>query len=282
VLNIFSLPKIFFCGENQKMLHLKIPMKFYTNSKFRFAFVIALLAVTATISCKTASLDSKEAVSMVVSDSLGVDSGMIKMIQPYRTQLDSTMKLVIGYSENTLEKGTPESLLGNFLSDILVEVVKSEYADSINGLPVMSLLNNGGLRTSLPKGEITIENIFQLMPFDNEVVLLELTGDVLGKLFNIIAAKGGMPVGGLRLVLNASEWVSAEIGGVNFSKDAHFILVTSDYLATGGDGLSFLSENFKYIKTGLFIRDVFIRYIKDMTKQGIVIDPKLDGRIRYE
>lgn len=146
----------------------------------------------------------------------------------------------------------------------------------------MSLLNNGGLRTSLPKGEISIENIFQLMPFDNEIVLVELKGSVLSKLFDVIAEKGGMPVGGLRLVLNAMSWSGAEVGGQPFSADANYILATSDYLATGGDGLGFLSDNVRYIKTGLLVRDIFISGIRDLTTQGKTIDPKLDGRIRYE
>jgi len=227
-------------------------------------------------------LSSSEAVSMIVDDSLGVDSSIIRSIAPYRKRLDSTMKEVIGYSEQLLEKGTPESLLGNFLSDMLVESAKKNFSDSIHGLPVMSLLNNGGIRTSLPKGEVMIENIFQLMPFDNEIVLIELKGSVLMKLFDIIALKGGMPVGGLRLTLNATSWTSAEIDGQEVIAENNYFLVTSDYLATGGDGLSFLSENVRYIKTGLLVRDIFISGIRDLTSQGKTINPKTDGRISYE
>jgi len=192
------------------------------------------------------------------------------------------MNRVIGYSEASLEKGTPESLLGNFLSDVMVDVIQRDFKDSLSGLPAMSLLNNGGLRTSLPKGEVTVSNIFQLMPFDNEIVILEMRGDVLQKLFDVIAQKGGMPVGGLRLVLKATEWTSAEVGGKSFSADGKYILITSDYLAQGGDGLDFLADNIRYIRTGVLVRDIFIHYIEGMTKEGKTIDPKLDGRIRYE
>ncbi len=258
-------------------------MKSLKNSIYLTAVFWAVVALSSlTISCKTAVLSSSEAVSMIVDDSLGVDSSIIRSIAPYRKQLDSTMKEVIGYSEQLLEKGTPESLLGNFLSDILVESVKKNFSDSIHGLPVMSLLNNGGIRTSLPKGEVMIENVFQLMPFDNEIVLIELKGSVLMKLFDIIALKGGMPVGGLRLTLNATSWTSAEIEGQEVIAENNYFLVTSDYLATGGDGLSFLSENVRYIKTGLVVRDVFISGIRDLTSQGKTIDPKTDGRISYE
>ncbi|HBG70663.1 MAG: hypothetical protein A2W93_04850 [Bacteroidetes bacterium GWF2_43_63] len=245
-----------------------------------FWAVVALSFVV--MSCRTAALSSSEAVSMIVDDSLGVDSAMLRQIAPYRLQLDSTMKEVIGYSEQTLEKGTPESLLGNFLSDMMIESAKKNFADSILSLPVISLLNNGGIRTSLPKGEVMIENVFQLMPFDNEIVLIELKGSVLMKLFDVIAMKGGMPVGGLRLILNGTSWTSAEIEGKEVMADNNYILITSDYLATGGDGLSFLSDNVRYIKTGLLVRDIFIIGIRDLTSQGKTINPKMDGRIRYE
>jgi len=233
-------------------------------------------------SCKTATLDSSSAQSLIVHDSIGVDSSIIRITEPYKLKLDSAMNRVIGYSETSMEKGTPESLLGNFLSDVMVEVIQRDFKDSLSGLPVMSLLNNGGIRTSLPKGEVTVSNIFQLMPFDNELVILELRGEVLQKLFDVIAQKGGMPVGGLQLVLNATAWTKAEVGGKTFSAEDKYILVTSDYLAMGGDGLDFLSDNIRYIKTGVLVRDIFIHYIEEMTKEGKTIAPKTDGRIRYE
>ncbi len=246
-----------------------------------FMWSVVLLS-SVLISCKTAVLSSSTAVSLIVDDSLGVDSSIVETIAPYRKQLDSSMKEVIGYSETMLEKGMPESLLGNFLSDLLIERVKSIYIDSMRSLPVMSLLNNGGLRSSLPRGEIMIENVFQLMPFDNEIVIIELKGSVLMKLFDIIAQKGGMPVGGLRLVLNATSWTNAEIEGQVVDAEKNYILITSDYLATGGDGLSFLSDNVRYVQTGLLMRDVFISGIRDLTAQKKTINPKTDGRIRYE
>ncbi len=239
----------------------------------------ALLLFTA---CQTASIDRMQATSLVVDDSLRVDSSMIRMTEPYRRQLDSTMKKVIGYSGRTLEKGTPESLLGNFLCDALYSVVTNQLIDSTGGWPVMVLLNNGGIRSSLPKGEITVEHLFMVMPFDNELILLEIKGSELIPLFDLIATKGGMPVGGLRLILHAASWSKAEIGGELFSPEQTYILATSDYLANGGDGLNSLKNHIRYVRTGLLVRDLFIRYISTQTELGKEISPVLDGRISYE
>ncbi len=264
------------------MLHLTFMIQFKNKIPLLYFIGTLIIILNIGVSCKTATFNKSEVTSLIVIDSLGSDTNISNKIRTYKTKLDSSMKEVIGYSEQMLEKGTPESLLGNFFSDILLEHIKLTYTDSIHGLAAMSLLNNGGFRTSLPKGEILIEHIFQLMPFDNEVVILEVKGSTLMKLFYIIAQKGGMPVGGLRIILEATSWKSAKIDRQEVVRDGNYILITSDYLATGGDGLDFLSENTRYIRTGLLVRDVFIECISNLTKQGRTINPQKDGRISYE
>lgn len=232
--------------------------------------------------CQTPMLTEMKAESVYVSDSLATDSAIVKLIAPYRLRLDSSMKEVIGYSEARIEKGSPESLLGNFLSDALFTSVMERYADTIGTMSAMSLLNNGGIRSSLPMGEVTIEHIFSLMPFDNEVVLLEISGEQMKQLLDVIASKGGMPVAGLRLTLQSNVWTKAVFTEKDFDQNARYMLITSDYLANGGDALNFLADPLRYIRTGWLVRDVFIEYIKLMTMRGEVIHPVMDGRIRYE
>jgi 2',3'-cyclic-nucleotide 2'-phosphodiesterase (5'-nucleotidase family) len=120
------------------------------------------------------------------------------------------------------------------------------------------------------------------MPFDNELVLIELGGAEMKRLLGKIAGMGGMPVAGVRLVLNATNLAKASFGTEAFDPNKHYFLATSDYLSNGGDGLDFLSVNFRYIKTGLLIRNIFIENIKNITAKGKTINPVLDGRIRYE
>ena len=252
------------------------------NKKFLLRIFVALLLLTA-ISCKTTyNVTRKEAVSIAISDTNGVDSAIIKIIQPYSDKIKGIMEEVIGYSDATYEKGQPEGTLGNFLCDLLIDFAQNKYGEFVKETSVMCLLNNGGIRSSLPIGEVKVETIYQIMPFDNTVVLIELKGIVLKKIFPIIIGKGGMPIGGLRLVLSGNELKSASIADKPFSDDENYILITSDYLANGGDGLSFLSDNIRYLPTGLLMRDVIIEYIKGLTAQGKTINLKTDGRISYE
>ena len=90
-----------------------------------------------------------------------------KIISEYKYGIDSVMNEVLCYSKLEMNKGKPESLLGNFVSDLCLEQFSNE-AD-------ICIMNNGGLRNILPKGNVTKGDIYKLMPFENELVVVELT-----------------------------------------------------------------------------------------------------------
>ena len=95
------------------------------------------------------------------------DSITNTIILPYRLGIDSIMNEVLCVSDLEMTKGRPESILGNFVSDLCLEQF-SNQAD-------ICIMNTGGLRNILPKGEITRGDIYKLISFENELVILELT-----------------------------------------------------------------------------------------------------------
>ena len=84
----------------------------------------------------------------------------------YKTSLDSLMDLVIGFNKISMIKNTPESNLGNFVCDLILDFINRELKDTLEGLPCIVVLNNGGFRSSLPEGQISIRDIYSVMPFD--------------------------------------------------------------------------------------------------------------------
>ncbi len=159
------------------------------------------------------------------------------------------MDRVIIVSEMSMQKKTPEGLLGNFTADAALKQVENNFHSKDFYKVDFCFLNNGGLRAALPKGDITIGNIYSLMPFENEMVLLTLNGATTLKLINFIAAKGGMPVSGLTMHIQDSKVTEAKIQGMPFDSTKSYVVATSDYLANGGDNLSFLTEAEKKIAT---------------------------------
>ncbi|WP_320113447.1 5'-nucleotidase [Draconibacterium orientale] len=210
-----------------------------------------------------------------------MDSTIVQLYTPYKTILEKDMNRVLAISENELVKGKPESLLTNFLADLLLAqgaVVANDQ--QLNITPAVSFFNYGGIRSTLPKGEITVGNIFELMPFENELVLLELKGDKMQAFLDYIADHGGGSVGGVEMIITDDKATDVKIQGEKIDFNKSYWLATNDYVAAGGDGLEMLAENEQFINSGEKIRDLIIGYLEELTGNNKHVNPKLDGRIK--
>ncbi|MFI5220656.1 MAG: 5'-nucleotidase C-terminal domain-containing protein [Bacteroidia bacterium] len=210
-----------------------------------------------------------------------VDSTVWQTIVPYKSKLDAEVDVVIGKTAKALTKDQPEGLLGNFVTDLVMEISPLYYYPPGNSKIDFCFLNNGGLRNNIPEGEITRRNIFEVMPFENELVVLSMNGTQIKQLLKFIVSKGGIPVSNLRMKIKEKAAAGVMINNIPFDSTKIYKAVTSDYLANGGDNLFFLAEAKKeYV--GLKIRDAIIEYCMKENKQGKLLDSKLDNRIEYE
>lgn len=211
-----------------------------------------------------------------------VDSSIYKEILPYKSKVDEAMDAVLATSDMAFEKKMPEGTLGNFAADACLQESQKLYYPSDN-IPIsFCFLNNGGLRASLPKGKITKRNVFELMPFENELAVLTLSGENTKKLIDFIVAKGGMPVSGISIKIKDSTNASTSIGNEAFDKNKNYKVVTSDYLANGGDNLLFLKDATNKEVIGLKVRDAIINYLQRLNAEGKTIHSQIEGRISYE
>lgn len=206
------------------------------------------------------------------------DSLMSSEITPYKIQADKIMNEVLAYSDQVLKGGQPEGLLGDFMSDLILQKAKSRCAETCS--VDMCILNNGGMRNPLPKGNITRGNVFQLMPFENEMVVLTMNGSDLKDILNFIANKGGIPVAGLRMKIKNQMPSDVLIGNKSFDENKSYTIVTSDYLANGGDNMTFFAKASKKLILGVKIRDAIIDYLMKETRNGNSVNVKADGRIQ--
>ena len=209
------------------------------------------------------------------------DTKLNKLIAPYKATVDSEMNKAIGYSEIAMPKtkDQPETVLGNFVADLVFE-----FAKTIDAQTDLCVLNNGGLRSSLPQGNITIRNVFELMPFDNEIVIVTLDGKNVKELFTYIAERKGVPVSGIVMKLekmNGNVVLNqVKIGLNDFSENNTYKIATSDYLSGGGDNMNFLGKG-SIQTTSKKIRDAIIDYIRLKTAENKKLKPVLDNRISY-
>jgi 2',3'-cyclic-nucleotide 2'-phosphodiesterase (5'-nucleotidase family) len=207
------------------------------------------------------------------------DSALLEIISPYRAKMDLVMNEILAYSRTSMEKGLPESALGNLVADACFSVAKNIAATSGIAAPDFCVLNNGGLRSSLPSGNITRKNIFELMPFENELVIVSLPGPAVYELLEYISLKGGVPVSNLKMILQPEQLQHATIGNTEFDSSVTYRVLTSDYLANGGDAMSVFGKNTSVDHMQTKVRDAIIEHLQQMQKNFDTINPVIDGRL---
>ena len=219
----------------------------------------------------------------VNAQTAAIDSLAQAIVTPYRDSIQNDMSKLVAVSSAALVKDKPESKLTNLVSDVILEYAASYCVkNNINITPDAAYVNYGGIRASLPQGEITVGRIFEVMPFENEIVLVKVSGESILKMAERIAARGGEGVAGLKLGIRDGKPGTLTVGGKAVDSSAMYWLVTNDYIADGGDQMSMLSAPAERINTKLKIRDVLIQSLSERYKKNGVIDVKEDGRIYNE
>ncbi len=212
-------------------------------------------------------------------DSLqSADPEIVTEYLPYKRQLDSSMNTVIGTTEKALTKeyDTPETLLGDFFCEALIQ-----QARLIGVTADFCLATKGGLRSSLPAGNITVGNIFELMPFENELVTVTLKGSDVRKVIEFIARSGGQPEAGIRMTIRSKTALSVSINGQPPDENRIYTMLTYDYLAGGAEHLDFL-RGLPQQKLQKKVRDALLEYVRNQTAAGKKINLNTDGRIIIE
>ncbi len=210
-----------------------------------------------------------------ITSGLVQDSNLLRLIKPYSDSVNNSMSTVVGVASMELEKKLPESTLGNFFADAELFMAKEKF-----GIPVdAALINYGGLRLSqLPAGPVTRGKIFEIMPFDNVLVVQQLKGTVLQQLLDIVAAKGGWPVSGISMKIYNNKAVDIYINGKPLNKSQTYTVAYSDFIANGGDD-AFMLKNIPQKNIGYLLRDAFIDYITLLTKNDKTISATIEYRI---
>ncbi len=197
---------------------------------------------------------------------------MVATIAPYKAQLDAKMNRQLATVKTPLIKGSPESTLGNWAADLLHDAARATYP---NRTIAFSTMNQGGIRVSeIGSGPLIVSEIYELMPFDNELVLIELTGKQLTEFVSHIANSGGWPVSDGLSVKQSSKGLNIRINGKAVSPHATYSVALPDYVAGGGSGSSML-KGLPRTKSGIKIRDLLIEYA---AKISAPIDIKVEGK----
>ncbi|MEY3059893.1 MAG: hypothetical protein RL000_1245 [Bacteroidota bacterium] len=209
-----------------------------------------------------------------VTKELKSDSTVLLMLKNYRDSVDKNMDEVFAVSQDELLKELPNSTLGNFLADAYLWAATKH----INRPVDVAFMNHGGIRINrIAAGKVTRRTIFEVMPFDNALVIIEIKGSLLKTYLDFLAADGGGGgVSGLSYQIQDKKAVNVLVGGLSLDPNKSYIMANSDYAVDGGGGFT----GFKTLlqnRTNYLQRDAIIDYCKMHKAAGknlVVEQPK--------
>lgn len=226
-------------------------------------------------SCKNHYIKQKEEFAHLALKDNSENKTSLDSISRFKKKVDAETGRIISISEGELTKDGAETTLGNFVCDALLYAAANKFKEEKTDLVI---LNRGGLRTNLPKGEIKVINIFELMPFENEMVSVKITGEKLLEFLPLLLEKKH-PFFGFKIKIEGTKITSALINNLEIEKTKIYTLITSDYLANGGDNFFFLKDPLGVKNYNIKIREAIIAYCDYLAINNKQIIPYKDGRL---
>ena len=236
--------------------------------------LIAMSVMACNRQPKTVISSTTEAIPVNASADAIQDTEYLRQLAPIKAALEEEMNVQIGYAPENLWVGEPECPMLNWATDALWEAAKKVYAGRVD----IAIVNMGGMRCSWQKGPVTKGCVFELMPFDNRLVVLTLKGEDVIALCESFARYGGQGVAGMRVKVLDNKLVDVTVGGKAVNPKALYTVATSDYLAGGTDHMDALTKYVEYWDSDLLIRDLYLEAVREQD----TIRAAVDGRMTME
>lgn len=244
--------------------------------KILFCVIIIFFA----FGCKTPqhAVFKIEGKLLPVSDTIVPDADYVEFILPYKNSVDENLNSVLAYNKNDMIKtdGGLNSSIGNMMADIVFIQADSAFFMQKQKNIDFVLLNYGGIRAGMPKGNVTQRTAFEIMPFENEIVILELSGYSVEKMIEYLQnAKTAHPVSGVQIIFDKNnQLVDFTIQNKPFDLHKTYFVATSDFLKNGGDSMNFFAEAKNEFPINYKIRNALTDYFKKVD----TLDYKTDNR----
>lgn len=239
-------------------------------------FLLGGLLALGMMACKPAyHASGLQYAELRMSEKQGADSGMIRFLQPYADSVHQQMNKVIAQVAVPLDKRMPESTLGNLMADAVRAGAEKMYGSAVDA----AFINYGGVRIAqVPAGDLTLFRVFEMMPFDNLLVVQAVPGKIFQEFLDTVAAKGGWPCSGVQFVIRNRLATEVKVGGEPLDSNKVYMVANSDYVVNGGDRCYMLKALPQQNK-GYLVRDALIDYFSAFGARGEKLSAKIENRV---
>lgn len=243
-------------------------IKLVKNSRFFTSFlpVISLLLLVSCAAKKNYNyrIEGKQ---IPITKEFGETQPIEDFVAPYRNHINKDLDNVLAYAPETMDKskGEWQTTIGNLLSDLVIEMGNPVFQLREKKNIDVCLLNHGGIRSIIPKGDVTTRTAFEIMPFENSLVIVELKGQQIREMADyILKERKPHPLSGLEIVFDKKTMMvkSLTIHNVPVDDNKIYYVATSDYLSNGGDKMDFFKKTTKVYDMEYKLRNMIIDYFK--------------------
>ncbi len=256
-------------------------VKVEKNRSFFKHFVIFLTIFTLS-SCGSSALFVKkvQGTQININEKTAETAAIETFIKPYRENVDKDMNTILAVATKTFDKsGMWQTPMGNLLSDVVLLQANPIFFKRENKNIDVCLLNNGGIRANINKGDVSVRTAFEVMPFENTIIIISLKGNHIQEMADfLISEKKPHPLAGMSFVA-AKNGVATNIliQGKPVDVNQTYHIATSDYLATGGDKMDFFKKASANYDIDYKIRNALIDYFKAVDELPVSTVVRIQG-----
>ncbi len=249
------------------------------NQFLKLFVVFTTIVLFFSCSNSTYRLTTIEGKRLPINQKISQTTEIENYITPYREHINAALSSVLAYSPETLNKSgsTWQSPLGNLLADVTLQAGNKVFQLREKKSVDICLLNSGGIRSILPKGNVTARTAFEIMPFENSLVVITLKGDQIQELVDyFIATKKAHPIAGITFTIQKNNSAkNIVIQGKPLDLAAIYNVATNDYLANGGDNMNFFKKGIQKYDLEYKLRNILIDYFKEVDTIPVIKDIRI-------
>lgn len=203
---------------------------------------------------------------IIIDTNLTPADSIDAFIDPYRRRLNKVLDAQLCYAPQNILKteGHRNTPLGNLMADLMLDRANAVFQLRKKQKVDLALHNFGGMRASISKGPVSERTAYEVMPFENKLVVVGMPGSGIIKMVDfLINSPRPHPISGMQIVVDSDGHLkSIEIGGKPIEEERVYYIATSDYLVGGGDRMNFFQEKVSFLDTDYTIRNAMVDYFE--------------------
>jgi len=244
----------------------------------KFFWILFISSIFVACNQQNKSLTKIKATNSAIDSSFVMDSSIVNVYNPFKAKMIEKINEKLTYTPKDVTRfdGKMQSTLGNYLADACYVKANEIFMKEKNQQVDFAMFNYGGIRAGISKGTVTYENAFKLMPFENTLVVTELSYDKVVELFDYFYQnKKAQPISKQVEITLTNKGLSVKLNGKQLDKNKTYFVATSNYLQTGGDRMNFFKDPIYLFETNYLMRKAIIESFK--SKDTLVT--QLDNRV---